>query len=513
MFCRHSPQKLIWPAAGFVLLCGVYYFWAWSHVLGDFGGDNAFYLLIARYFSPWSARSDVAAYFFAHSLYPPSYPFVLAIFGGGESLLAAHLVTVTCLLLAFTASYIWLRALDVPVPVVCLLILLFALLPGTYMQALEILSENLYLLLTLACLAAVATYENDKRHVWLWIAVATLAAATLTRSAGVSLLAAFVLYLLLHRPPRFWVFAVAAAAPMVVWGLFSGQEAPGYLASFMEKYKTDPVATFIQHLAVEGRLLWYSWVGNFTVGSSAKPVAGFLGMLCLLGMVYRAYLRKLDGFYATAYLALVLVWPFPAEVQRLLFVIMPVLLAQGVLLLGLLPKLRISQLKIRPVYILFLAVSLIVIPDLVLTIKRFLEPMPEELVEYRRTPGWYEIDPYGAHMNTAASKELIAHLNSLQTVVPENECVYGIKPSIVGYYAGRISTIPPRPHFDQAAFDAYLRKTNCRYFYMVAFSSPSFQEPYYPLARLRASLRIISKAPVADNQAGPVGVLAELEHR
>lgn len=505
----------MWPLVGFALLCGVYYFWAWSLVLGDFGGDNAFYLLIAQYFSPWSIHSSVTAYFFVHSLYPPMYSLVLAIFGGGESLLAAHLVTVTCLLLALVAAYLWLRALSVSTLVACLLVLLFALLPGTYMQALEILSENLYLLSTLICLAAVAKYEIDKRPVRLWIAVAALAATLLTRSAGVSLLAAFVLYLLHYRPPRFLLLAAVAVAPMLTWNLFSGQEAPGYLAAFVEKYKADPVTFFVQNLIDQSRVLWYGWVMNFTGSGAAKSVVGFLGVLCLLGMVYRVYLHKLDGFYAAAYLALILLWPFPAEARRLLFVIMPVLLTQGVLLLGRLPKLRIRQRDVRPVYILFLIVSLIITPDLVLTVKRFLEPMPEGIAEYRRARGWYEVDPDRARMNAADSKELVTHLTSLRTAVPENECIYGIKPSVIGYYAGRISMIPPMPNFDQADFDTYLMKTNCRYFYMMGFSSLSFRAPYYPLARLHESPRIISvsMSPVTDDLAEPIGILAELERR
>lgn len=509
---RCSPSFIL-ASVGFILLCAIYYYWGWSDVLDDFGGDNAFYLLTAQYFSPWSGHSDVAAYFASHSQYPPLYPLILAIFGGGENLLAAHLATVTLLLCVFVASYGWLRKLHVPGLIACLLILLFALMPGTYMQALAVLSENLYLFFTLVCLAAVAGYEDDGRQGWLWMAVVSVAAATLTRSAGVSLLAAFFLYLFWHRPPRFWLYAVAAMIPVIAWNLFGGQEAPGYVSSLVAMYKKDPAVLFMRQLSIEGQMLWFGWIGNFTEGVAAKPLAGFLGVLCLSGMGYRFYLRRLDGFYSAAYLALILVWPFPAEAQRLLFAIMPVLLVQGVLLLELIPSLKISRVAIRPVYILFLAVSLIILPDLALTIERFLGPAPEEFADYRRTPGWYAIDPNEAHLNVAANKLLAAHLGSLSTVVAKGECIYGIKPSIVGYYSGHVSMIPPRPHFDQTEFDAYLQKKNCRYFYMMGFLSPSFPEAYYPLRRLRASLRIVSVAQPVDRRSDPIGMLAELERR
>ncbi len=219
---RRRPDFIL-PTVGFLLLCAIYYFWGWSHVLGDLDGDNAFYLLTALHYSPWSSPSE-AATFFAHNQYPPLYSLLLAVFGGGESLLAAHLVSVTCLLLGFAALYLWVRALNRPPLIAGLLALLFALMPGTYMQALAILSENLYLLLTLTCLASVAAYENDKRNHWLWLAAICLAAAVLTRSAGISLLVAFAAYLMMHRPPRFWLLIMAAAAPVVAWNLIGNHE-------------------------------------------------------------------------------------------------------------------------------------------------------------------------------------------------------------------------------------------------------------------------------------------------
>lgn len=512
MFSSRLSLQSILLATGFVLLCGIYYIWGWSHVLADFGGDNAYYLLIAKHFSPWSAHSDVATYFAIHSHFPPLYPLVLAIFGGGESLLVAHLVTVSCLLLALVVFYAWLRLLDVPVLVAGLLIFLFALMFGTYMQALYVLSENLYLFLTLACLMAVAAYERYKQLVWLWIAAASLAAAILTRSAGVSLLAAFVLYLLLYRPPRFWLFIIVVVLPIVTWNLFSSQEVPGYLSALMDKYKNNPVAILTQQLAVEGHVLWYGWIRSFTGSDAALPLLGILGVLCLSGAGYRLYLRKMDGLYAAAYLLLVMLWPFPAETQRLLFVIMPVLLTQGVLLLKLLPKPQITRCEIRYEHFLYLAILLVILPDLFLTGARFMAPLPKELVEYRRMSRWYYIEPDEARASIIMSAALAKHMKSLQSIIPEKDCIYAIKPSVVGYYSGRISVIPPRPDFNDAALDAYLKKSDCRYFYMMSIFSPSFPEPYYPLERLHESLMVISATP-EKNQVGPVGMLAVIKKR
>lgn len=512
MSFRRLPLTLVWPAAGFTFVCGIYFFWAWSKVLDGFGGDNAFYLLIAKYFSPWSGHSDIAAHFFSHSFYPPLYPLVLAFFGGGESLLVAHVVTVTCLLLAFLAIYAWMRALNMPMLVAGLLVLLFALMPGTYMQALAILSENLYLFLTLVCIASVAAYENDNRIHWLWLATFSLAAASITRSAGISLVVACAMYLALHRPPRFWLLAAAAIVPLAAWNLFSHHESSGYLSVLAEKYRVEPLASFIRNLSIEIRVLWIGWISNFTGSYVLAPLLGFLAAICVGGALYRAYRRRLDGFYSITYLVLILVWPFPAEAQRLLFVIVPVLLVQGVLLLELLPRLWIGDREIKPVYVLFVAVFLVIVPDLALTTSRFLKPLPAELSDYRRMPGWYAVDPDEARMNVMSSRSLVENLESIRAVVPEKQCIYAIKPSIVSYLSQRISYAPPKPQLDVAAFDAYIGQTKCRYVYMMAFSSPTFPEPYYPLSRVRNSLRIVGSAPVNDILNGPAGLLAEWVH-
>ena len=134
-------------------------------------------------------------------------------------------------------------------------------------------------------------------------------------------------------------------------------------------------------------------------------------------------------------------------------------------------------------------------------------PLPKEHVDYRRMSRWYYIEPNEARMSIIASEALVTHLGSLQSIVPEKDCIYGIKPSIVGYYSGHISMIPPRPDFDDATFNAYLKKTDCRYFYVMSIFSPSFPEPYYPLARLHESLKVISATP-KKNMVGPIGMLA-----
>jgi len=148
----------------FSLLCFAYYQWTWSTILAGLGGDNAVYLLTAKYFSPYSEYSNVARYFAQVSPYPPLYSLMLALLGGGESLLVAHLITTSFLLLSFFIFYYWLSLEKLNLQLSLFVVLVFAILPGIYMQALSIYSENLYLLLTLSSLLFVTMFEQKQDH-------------------------------------------------------------------------------------------------------------------------------------------------------------------------------------------------------------------------------------------------------------------------------------------------------------------------------------------------------------
>ena len=133
----------------FIIVCILYYVWTWSPILSHRGGDNAYYLLTAQYYSPYSNFSEVAEYFATHNVYPPLYPLLLGLFGGGDSILIAHIITTTFLLLAFAVYFLWLKKETFSLRDSLSLVFLFSLLPGTYMQSLSVHSENLYLLLSL----------------------------------------------------------------------------------------------------------------------------------------------------------------------------------------------------------------------------------------------------------------------------------------------------------------------------------------------------------------------------
>ncbi len=257
---------------GFLLLSLAYLAWSYTSELGSFGGDNAIYLRSAEFLSPFSPNSALAASYFANSQYPPLFPLVLGLFGATGNLLVAHLTVTSFLLAALFALYKWQRSLDIPSWWAFAVAFLFACLPGTYLQTLEILSENLYLLFSLLGLWMYRQAETTRRNDRLLGAALAVAAATLTRTAGVALLAALLSHLLLiNRSRRNLAAAALAVAPVAAWHLWRG--GGGYVSSLTTTYGANAVAALIDRLHLQATALWYGWINNFVSAPSGRTYA------------------------------------------------------------------------------------------------------------------------------------------------------------------------------------------------------------------------------------------------
>jgi len=496
LFFRGLAGSLSWyQPLVFGGLTILYVVWCWSTELGDFGGDNAYYLLTARYYSPWLGPSPVASHFALHSPYPPLFPLVLALTGGGASLLAAHLVVAAGWVSAIALFYLWLVALGFNRLTATVAAMLFGLLPAALLEALSVHSEALYLPLTLLALWSMARFEQDQERNRLFVAAAAIALATLTRSAGVSLLVAFGAYVAVHRPKGSGWLLGAAVAPMLAWSMISPGRGHGYVAQLMERYGGDSLGSIAAQIALGARALWRGWVLAFGTGYTAMVVLSLVALACIVGMLYRIWRWKFDGLYAGAYLLLILLWPFPAEAQRLILVIVPVLLAQALLLLSTVPALKSGGRVVRHLQVLALAPLLIVVvPELALGVQRFTRPLPDDLAPYRQALSWYGAPPREAADDLVSRAAVARHLRTLDKWVGPGECVYGMKPSIIGFYGDRISFPPPSARLNDEEFQAAVRTGPCRYFYVMGYISPSFPTPYYPVMRLGNSLRTVSES-------------------
>jgi len=430
-------------------------------------------------------------------------------------MLAGHLIAVACLLATLPMLFLWLRHEGLAWDIGLWLTGMFALMPGTYLLALNIWTENLYLCLGMAALLLQRRVESiPGGHSRLpWLAAIAVALATLTRAAALPLLAAFAIHLLILRPRHWPWLGMVAALPFGLWAA-AGHSQSGfssYLAQFSDRYAQHSFGALYQQFAAESQRLVEAWVRGWTgaanLSSLLSPVALLIGVICLAGWLGRLLQRRFDALYVALYLPLLLIWPFPAEAGRLEYVLVPVLLAQGGLLLqALVGALGGAARRLQPVaFIAILGVT--IAPSLALTVQRYFVPAPDGYELVKHTPEWYGDGPLRSRAALLVAVNLSA-LHEVADLVPPGACLFSIKPAVVTLYTGRASYMAPPVNVDDGAFD---HAVGCRYIYAMALVSPSFPEPFYPLKQLNGRGKSLLRAAAGDEtRQDTYGLLIDL---
>ena len=473
-------------------------------------------MLAARYFSPFWPSSAVFAEFARSMAYPPLFPLVIGLLGG--SLLSGHLLVIACLLAAILCLYAWLRLENVGAGSSACACLAFALMPGTYLQALNIWTENPYLFLSLLAIVLEARAEaaGRERPILWWGASAAVAAATMIRAAALPLLVAYAIRVAIVRPYRWGLLILASFLPFTGWSIWGKLHQPagiGYAAQWSASYAGDPIGALLRQMNLETGLVFRGWVQAWLAQVSVASLYYLVlaaGCIGLLGCLRRLGALRLDGIYAVLYGALLLVWPFPAEARRLSYVLIPILLVQGLLLLRWL-GLRIDQARGRLLPALFACVlSIAILPTLILTVHRFNEPLPPDAAAARHTEDWYLDDRQQAANAAHSFTKILADLRHSGEMVSAEQCIFAIKPSVVSLYSGRSSRTPPPVSSSDEAFERGIAQ--CRYAYVLMYISPSFAQAYYPLSRLKERAYPLSVAQDGEGEnAKTYAALVEIQ--
>lgn len=491
---------------GFILISLIYLFWSWHGQLSDFTGDEATYLVIARYFSPFTDASRVDEYFFSHSPFPPLYPLILGIFNAADNIWLAHAITTSCLLLFLPVFYYWQRYNDISPWQAGLLTALFALLPGTYGMALAILSENTYLLFSMAFLFSVARCEKNQSQAWYWLASAFIMLAWLTRSVGVVLYAAYVVHLFVYRPKRWLLFLLVSAAPVVLWNSFHSNEGNSYISALLKSYQPGLLQYASEVTRFTSSALLDGWVNTFTDNGFGRPVGMLLGVICLVGMVHRVYLLKIDGVYVALYLVVIILWPAPPHAQRFLYVVVPILVVQGWLFLRYIANRVLKMQRDVAVFMLYsLSVLVITLPLLVRLITRAADPVPKEYADYAVTMHWYGIESRTqARSLVVFRKAFIDSLRKATRLIPADACVYSIHPAVLAFYTRRMSYPYPAVTTTDEDFNQSLRAHDCEYSYLTHLVVPGYPVSFYPAMRMEDALIAIDITRLTNEPNSPV---------
>ena len=498
--------------AGLALLLTAFTLW-WAGsgtLLADFGGDNAVYFLTASHYSPYGAPHPAAAEFAANSIYPPLYPWLLALTGGGTSLAAAHRVTALIIVLAGFAIYALARVLGLSRVEAVAIVALSAVARISLLEGLELHSEHLYLALWLA--AATLLAEDTPRSRAVALAALAIGAAYLTRSFGITMVASFGLWLLLRRPPRAWFAALLVALP-VLYLVVTHHGNARYAQSFVELYQRLGV---LARLVANLRAVLPSWQGVFGELGQAGflpllPVA--VALLASVGLATRLRDWRFDSLSEPAYVALMVVWPYPAEYQRMCYPLLPFALIYAVLgMRALAPRVDARYSAALPLLMSLAAVA----PFALLVQSRLLAPPADpRLAPYVRSSPWFEPDPAAAFPTLAYHRAITEALADIGKPgrLPPKACLVSTKPAVAALYSGLSADGYPPFALSDETLRERLASGRCGYLFIMMNPSPSFPQYYYPYTRLRPWLDVMAIYPNLLKRDQPAALLARLREQ
>ena len=472
---------------------------AWQSTLASVGDDSVSYLVVARWFDG-SIDATLTPWLPWHTHFPPLFPMVLAAVGGGRDLLAAHLAVA-----AFAIASVYLIATYAARRLASdwggfWVAVAFLVLPTAWLSAKGILSETLFLALTLGALIVhdrwVARGETRTRG---YVAFAILLAlAYSTRAAGITLVAAYVVHegiaaIRARRiAPAAWIPLVAVGAAAVAWPLLR----PGGHTYGETIRQVITIWTQRPAIALEFTLQTFpaGWVSSFfaegDVAAAMRMSAFVIGIVALAGSVRAALANRLDGWYVLFTVVLVFAWVFGVEnMRRLLYPILPLALLHAAELVTLLvrrARVRHAYLAIAGICAAPLAASL---PATLLIADKALDRGPfvdgsrytaADITDYYRVMNL----PY-ARMLAAKHAATLGGLEALRTATPPGARVMWMRPEYVAILGGR-QGVPSYYAWDARAFATHVRDDRVDYIAVAGMSKNDLaMTPGDPTAPLR----------------------------
>jgi hypothetical protein len=325
------------------------------------GGDNAGYMILGEALASGQGYRDIYLPLGPlHTKYPPLYPLLLAVF---TPLGSFQLLKLTSLALTTLAVWLTHRLADRLVGRGAAVVAagLLAVSPVLLEYSHYVLSEALFVVLVVTALlwleraAQGSTGEDGQRGIpsALLLGLAAAGAAFLTRTAGLPLLAAAVLFFALERKPRRFVLATAvASASAGGWWLYqrwasAAQGAdisrPTYLKEMLLRNPYDPAAGSAGpgDLGVRGIENLWSYVseilpralaGGWGAAPRGEAVLVALGLV-LAGLAFGGWVRRSMSrlgpaeLFTVLYVFMLALWPPVWTDQRFLLPLLPLLLA------------------------------------------------------------------------------------------------------------------------------------------------------------------------------------------
>ena len=466
--------------------------------------DSYIYLLLTDFFSPFhSLNKEFAEYLFSHYAYPPGFPIVLGLLGGGSQLMEINYVIDAMFLgAAVTAFFVWLLTQGLSRTEAVLLACLFALLPGTLLSGLGILSEHPYLFATLFAASLLSSAKGAKHFLF---AAALIGFAALIRSVGVAAIIAFAIFCIanyangLLKRRTIIVSLVIAVLPIASWSLVRnlfGFES-SYSDSIINGGYFDSLVGIVNQIPINLRAFWHHFKNLFSSFNNAGDLFPTV-LISLMILGWLSALRKLrfEALYVLLYLCVILAWPYPNHYGRFILVVLPFLLYYGYDGLNTIAAIfsrKTSSLKgklvIGACYVFGLAV--LSLPTSMQIVREIQFHHGTQLQHLARTPNWHHLSGNSRAKKILALQAMLNSMQAVSSLTPVTACVASSEPHFMHFYAKRRSYKPAPASVDETRFEQSLNA--CPFVFMMAVSSvpPSEFPAMYPFHRIKHDMHVL----------------------
>lgn len=451
------------------------YGWIAAGGMGIVGfSDSADYLFFADFYrAQFSGQPPPEAVaFYRATRFPPLFPLLLAVFGGGtHDLQWTQVVSCTVTLCMFVMLWVWVRRETANPVAAATITALIVLSPGLFLLTLNPVSEPLAMGMTwlVFFLAAKPRMTSDG-----YILLALIAGmSTLARSANIVLIAAIPVWLYLQRANWKQLAAATAIAfaPFLLWMIYrrSIPNAGSYLDGFTLEQAITDLGGWPDLLYQHPWRLFVGFTKNLdnTPDALSLCIAIVILVCATYGWWRRARAKKLDAIFFGFYLALILIWPYPREATRFITFVMPLLFLyalHGLQGLGQYVTAN-TRMKSSASGVLALMVALASAGTIWHFVDLAMQPVDEELRREQREQMYFAASTRVTALKAAeisARIRLTAREATLR--IPPGDCVYATLPYLLEMH-GPVNVIPyPEDFEEELSVEAQLRR--CNYFFI-----------------------------------------------
>lgn len=422
--------------------------------LASFADDSVSYIVQAQYFSPY-IESDAAVReaFRIESNYPPMFPWILALSGAESNYKRAHILVAAFFVASCVLLYFFLiKAGEAPASALAIAIL-FSTTPAAWTNMLGILSENPYLMVSLATMYFHPGQSPVLKRAQIIGLSGLLIAVVMLRSVGIALAIAVGLQGLIQQLKEGRFNLSLNLAPVATLGAFclwlvvrpAGEE--GLYAGI-----TSGLIQAINGESSAGSNLWSllgpqiaafipgwraSWLLYWSDNISTRDVIIFLFLaLALMGLALRAARSALDAWYIIFYIFIISIWPTSNQMVRFLYPILPFFIWYQVYAFRWLGSLGGFDFNSRRIVAsCVVSIFLITLPSLSFVATRFIS---DEGGELRGISEFYRVPELpGAQEKARLHRDLFWDMRKLARDTPDQASIMWYSPSYIALLTGR----------------------------------------------------------------------------